>query len=1073
MANLGAPDEGDTITRRLWVDAQSQILLILHHPFVRALGDGTLAKKAFQSYILQDHFFLTAFSKAYSACLGKASDVSQEVFQTVKELLASVHEELNLHHSYAQEWGVQLDSTHQPNVAVCNYTKFLLRLAEGHQSLVEVMVAMAPCARLYGYLGCQLTRSLHNSHFATSAAAGNGSGSGSDHPYSHWIRTYSSPSFCSMVAKQEAIINRYGRQLPYESLRSLYCTAMRFEAQFFGDHPAAPQQPHVALLAVDFDETCSRRDTIGVVMDTAIDAAVARARSPSETHKQLTATRDQLVADYSCGHAALMAELMPEDSQDAAGYDDEWLGGFTARLSAFDRTMNEVVERSSVLASATAADLSSTGTKVELQDGCAAVLQRALREGTSCHVISVNWSSHLIQAALQSGGNIAAVTSSTTEAPFDSASGLIIHSNDLTLDDEGVTTGRIDGRVVCSEDKAVVFETVLLDVAAESGCQGGLSVFVGDSPSDLAALTAADVGIVVGSKPLLRRVAAAAGIRLQPLVAAGMVRRAPAGVLFEASGWPEIGAFLFGEEAAIAEPTAASTQQVPRVLVVAGSDSGGGAGIQADLKTCAALGAFGMTAVTALTAQNTLGVHHVHTPPAAAVVAQMDAVLCDIGTDAIKTGMLASAEIVEAVAEKIAAVPEEKRPPLVVDPVLVATSGASLGCSGVAAAMKRHLLPLATLLTPNLPEASAMLEGRHIHDIADMKSAAEELHRMGPQYVLVKGGHLVSSHLQSEQQAVDVLFDGVSHHIFSEPVVRTGNSHGTGCTLATAVAVGLAKGLLMKDAVHQAKQYVTQALHASQFLAIGTGDNKPFNHAYATTEWGPESVDLSPEAKTLEGAPGLSDETLRLYAVTDQACDKRWGRPLKQSVEAALDGGAGVVQLRLKNTDGSVFLREARQVVAACRAGGALAIINDRVDVALAAGAHGVHVGQDDMGAEDVRRLIGPHRILGVSVKTKQEALAAAAGGATYLGAGALFPTSTKQTDNITEFTLREICAAVDIPVVAIGGLSAANAGVAINAGCKGVAVVSALFDREDVASAARKILKEVEAAVARQNAHT
>lgn len=1071
MADYGAPSDLLSICGRLWSDAQPAVFLSLHHPFVRALGNGTLDKKAFQSYVLEDYFFLTAFSKAYTASLQKAAEISQEVAVTVSELLTGVQEELQLHHSYAQEWGVQLDGTQQPKVATLNYTKFLLRLAEGPQSLVEVMAAMAPCARLYGYLGCQLAQLPCNRHIATSAAS-NGSRGHSDHPYSHWIRTYASPSFLGMVAKKEAIINKYGTHLPYEKLRSLYCTAMHFESNFFGEHPSTPKQPRVALLAVDFDDTCSESDTIGTILDTAINAAAARSSCPKDTLDKLNTVRAQLVKDYASGHEALMAELLSEAVAQDAAYDDEWLGRFVTRLSAFDRTMNEAVGRSNILASATADDLAAAGTKVQLQKGCAAVLQRAVSQGVACHVISVNWSSHLVQAALRSAtGTNVGICRDSTSSEQDSGVDIDVHCNSLATDDDGITTGRIEGRVECAEDKGFVFESVLLDIAARSGSQDGLSVFVGDSPSDLAALTAADVGIVIGSRPLLRSVASAAGLVLQPLVAADMTTPVAAGILFEATCWAEIEAFLFGKEIAVAPRGNSYGLKVPRVLAVAGSDSGGGAGIQADLKTCAALGVFGMSAITAITAQNTIGVHHVHTLPPDTVSAQMDAVISDIGADAIKTGMLANTEIVQVVAERIAAISPAVRPHVVVDPVLVATSGDSLGCSGVVAALKHHLLPLATLLTPNLPEASALLEGRHIHDIADMKAAAEDLHSMGPQYVLVKGGHLLSSHLLSTQHAVDVLYDGVSHHILSEPVVRTGNSHGTGCTLASAVAAGLAKGLPMLEAVQQAKQYVTEALRASQTLAIGRGDNKPFNHAYAVTDWcqSNEATRSHGEVASADGTSKLPTEALRLYGVTDVACNEHWGRSTRQAVEAAVAGGAGMIQLRLKNTEGAGFLGQAREVVAACCAAGALAIINDRVDIALASEAHGVHVGQGDMAAADVRKLIGPSRILGVSVKTQDEALAAAAAGADYLGAGALFPTSTKQTDTISTATLRDICAAVDIPVVAIGGITAANAEVAINAGCKGVAVVSALFGERDVVDAAGGLLKEVDAALHRQ----
>jgi hydroxymethylpyrimidine/phosphomethylpyrimidine kinase len=251
---------------------------------------------------------------------------------------------------------------------------------------------------------------------------------------------------------------------------------------------------------------------------------------------------------------------------------------------------------------------------------------------------------------------------------------------------------------------------------------------------------------------------------------------------------------------------------LPRVLTIAGSDSSGGAGIQADLKTFTVLGVYGMSAITALTAQNTRGVSASLAVEPAFVRAQIDAVASDIGIDAAKTGMLATAAIVGAVADAVRA---HHIAPLVVDPVMVAQSGARLLADDACAVLRTTLLPLATVLTPNVPEAEALL-GRRITSVADLRDAAERLHGLGAQAVLMKGGHLTGD------EAVDVLFDGADLHELRRPRVVTRHTHGTGCMTAAALAVGLARGLTVLDAAREAKRFVTAAIRGG--LALGHGD---------------------------------------------------------------------------------------------------------------------------------------------------------------------------------------------------------------------------------------------------------
>jgi hydroxymethylpyrimidine/phosphomethylpyrimidine kinase len=255
-----------------------------------------------------------------------------------------------------------------------------------------------------------------------------------------------------------------------------------------------------------------------------------------------------------------------------------------------------------------------------------------------------------------------------------------------------------------------------------------------------------------------------------------------------------------------------------RVLIVAGSDSGGGAGIQADIKTVTVLGGYAATAITALTAQDTRGVHGVLPVPPEFVAAQMRCVLDDIGADAIKTGMLGDAATVGAIADVLAA--RANLPPVVVDPVMLAKGGHALLADAAVGAVKRRLLPLAAVLTPNVPEAEA-LAGERIADEADMRRVAAALLTLGAPAVLLKGGHMTGEDL------CDVLATEAGLTIFRSSRITTRHTHGTGCTLASAIATGLAQGLGLVPAVERARAYVQAAIAAAPGLGAGHG---PLGH---------------------------------------------------------------------------------------------------------------------------------------------------------------------------------------------------------------------------------------------------
>ncbi|CAM8935498.1 unnamed protein product [Rhodiola kirilowii] len=464
--------------------------------------------------------------------------------------------------------------------------------------------------------------------------------------------------------------------------------------------------------------------------------------------------------------------------------------------------------------------------------------------------------------------------------------------------------------------------------------------------------------------------------------------------------------------------------RVPHVLTVAGSDSGGGAGIQADLKACAARGVYCSSVITAVTAQNTSGVQGVSIISGEFVAEQLKSVLSDMKVDVLwlKTA-------------------------LVVDPVMVSTSGDVLAGPSILECFREELFPVANIVTPNIREASILLGGTEVKTVSDMRSAAKLIHAMGPRNVLIKGGDLPVS-----MDAIDIFFDGKEFYELRSDRVQTQNTHGTGCTMASCIAAELAKGSLMLPAVKVAKRFVEAALEYSKEMVIGQGPQGPFDHF----------MKLKTSSKPLPFNPSQ----LFLYAVTDSRMNKKWGRSMTDAVKAAIEGGATIIQLREKDSDTREFVEAAQKCLEICRKYSVPLLINDRIDVALACNADGIHVGQSDMPAHVARSLLGPDKIIGVSCKTPEHALQAWADGADYIGCGGVFPTTTK-ANNITVGLdgLKAVCSASKLPVVAIGGIGVENAHSVMEIDCpnlKGVAVVSALFDQECVRSETLKLHSEL-----------
>jgi len=304
-----------------------------------------------------------------------------------------------------------------------------------------------------------------------------------------------------------------------------------------------------------------------------------------------------------------------------------------------------------------------------------------------------------------------------------------------------------------------------------------------------------------------------------------------------------------------------------RILTIAGSDSGGGAGIQADLKAITLLGGYGMSVITALTAQNTLGVQAIHEVPAPFVEKQIDSVLSDIGADAIKTGMLANAEIIEVVAKKVKQYQVKK---VVVDPVMVAKSGGPLLKKDAKDALIKQLLPLSMVVTPNLMEAS-VLTGFKVISIEEMKKAAHRIYELGSKYVVVKGGHL-------RGKAIDLLYDGERYEEIEGPRIEMKNTHGTGCTFASAIATLLARGDSVSEAVRKAKIFITMAIQSGLTLGKGTGPTNP--SAYVLREMERYRV-----VRELKKAVDLLKEEKLGYLIPEVSSNLGYALPNAEGIE--------------------------------------------------------------------------------------------------------------------------------------------------------------------------------------------
>ena len=466
---------------------------------------------------------------------------------------------------------------------------------------------------------------------------------------------------------------------------------------------------------------------------------------------------------------------------------------------------------------------------------------------------------------------------------------------------------------------------------------------------------------------------------------------------------------------------------------IAGSDSGGGAGIQADLKTFARLGVHGCSVLCAVTAQNTRAVNGVAYLSEAMIRDQIETLVEDLPPQAVKTGMLGTAEIIRTVAREL----EQLGVPLVCDPVMVATSGARLLEEDAEMAMRELLIPRATLLTPNLPEAEAIW-GRRITSFDDVQRAAEDMLAMGAASVLIKGGH------GHGDVCADYWTDGSQAFRLETPRIDTSRTHGSGCTLSAALTACIAAGYQMDDALVVAKAYITQGLRLAR--PIGGGASPVFQGGWPTLASDMPWLCPAGTQASESAFPSCGPHPLGFYPIVARAAD----------LEDLFALGVNTAQLRIKDLADEALTQEIIRAIDLARRHEARLFINDHWRLALELGAYGVHLGQEDLNGVDWDALMASGLRLGVSTHGYAELARALALKPSYLAVGPVFTTTSKQlkTPPLGLAGLQRLTSLSDRPVVAIGGIDLENAVAVGEAGADGIAVISALNRAEDRSAA-------------------
>lgn len=530
-----------------------------------------------------------------------------------------------------------------------------------------------------------------------------------------------------------------------------------------------------------------------------------------------------------------------------------------------------------------------------------------------------------------------------------------------------------------------------------------------------------------------------------------------------------------------APATAAKVDRRPVVWTICGTDSGGGAGLHADARALDAFGVHGACAVAAVTAQHSLAVTHVEPVAPQVLEAQLAALADDMPPDAIKTGLLGSLEnlrVVVAWVQRVRARFPDRAIALVVDPVFGATTGAGFADATLRAAYREELLPLATLATPNVAEARALVPSSQL---LAPEALARAWRRFGARAVVVTGGdsdrlaedeiaHLSTARLASRLAEIDARAAWAHDWLDAEHGLRsrgwlasrrieTAHDHGTGCVFASAAAAALAHGFVAADAVVLAKMATSEGLRHAYAAGDGAGPVAP-RAGFASRLDNLPALNPLPHAPSRFSFPEMPAHTRGLYAIVDSS---DW-------VARVLAEGVRMVQLRIKDAAGDVLAHEIRSAVASARAAGATLVVNDHWELALELGAHGVHLGQDDLVEADIDALHHAGLLLGISTHSYWEVCRARALRPSYIACGPIHATAIKQMPWIPQgdANLAYWCALLhDTPVVAIGGMDADRARDATRAGAWAVAVVGAITRSEDP-RAAIEALQRATAPVAR-----
>ncbi|CAA0079683.1 Thiamine-phosphate synthase [Zhongshania aliphaticivorans] len=485
-----------------------------------------------------------------------------------------------------------------------------------------------------------------------------------------------------------------------------------------------------------------------------------------------------------------------------------------------------------------------------------------------------------------------------------------------------------------------------------------------------------------------------------------------------------------------------ASRKRPIAWSIAGSDSGGGAGIQADLATFHDFGVHGCTVISAITAQNSFAVGHVSVTPRRTLAAQINALDSDLQADVIKLGMLASEDVVVMVGKYL----ETFSGFVVCDPVMVSTSGGELMPRGVCDVLIDKILPRADLITPNLSEAETLLN-RTIESLEDVERAAADIVALGARSVMLTGGHLSARN----DERHDYWTDGEEGFWLSGANIYTLNTHGTGCTLSSAIAAAVARGYGLPDAMVIAKAYVSQGLRMSVRLGSGPG---PVGHI----GWPQRVADLpslSRRLPSLGQRPRFAscDGELGLYPVVDSA---KW-------IARLLACGVKTIQLRVKELSGDALLHEVREAIALGRQHQARVFINDYWQLAVSEGAYGVHLGQEDLDTADIAAIADAGLRLGVSTHTYYEVARAHSIRPSYIAIGPVYFTSSKQMpwtpQGLPQLRRWVGMLSSEYTLTAIGGIDVKRAKDVLTTGVGSVAMISAITQAENPEAVVAELL--------------